>query len=88
MALIGLDGREVPNGCDWFPDRFLVWDWEYCCSAHDIAYTIGGTDMDRWVAEAEFFGCLASISPLLALVMVPVTFLVGYGLYNLKRRRR
>lgn len=85
--MIGLDGREVPNGCDWFPDRFLVWDWKHCCDLHDIAYTVGGTDMARWAAEADFMGCLFRVSPLLALTVAPVTFLLGYGFYNLKRRK-
>ena len=84
--MIGLDGRPVPNGCDWFPDGFWIWNWKHCCDAHDIAYTLGGTDWERFVAEANFFGCLSTVSPLLAIVMVPVTFLLGYGFY-VKRRR-
>ena len=88
MALIGLDGREVPNGCDWFPDRLLFWNWKHCCDGHDIAYTLGGTDMDRWAAEAAFYACLNTVSPLIAPIMVFVTFLVGYGVYNLKRQQR
>lgn len=86
MALIGLDGRPVPNGCDWFPDAFLWWSWGHCCDAHDVAYTLGGTDLDRFAAEAEFFGCLATVSPLLALVMAPVTFLLGYAYFARRRR--
>jgi hypothetical protein len=83
--MIGLDGRPVPNGCDWFPDRLWAWDWKHCCDAHDIAYTLGGADLDRFKAEMDFAGCLASVSPLLALVMVPVTLLLGYAFF---RRRR
>jgi len=84
--LIGLDGREVPNGRDWVPDRLFRWDWKACCDAHDIAYSVGGTDMDRWQAELDFAACLFKVSPALALFMVPVTFLLGYAYYILKAK--
>lgn len=87
FPLIGADGREVPNGCDHFPERFWVWDWKHCCDAHDIAYTIGGTDMDRWRIEADFFGCLAAVNPVIAVVVVLATFLGGYAYWNNSRKR-
>jgi len=85
--VIGLDGRKVPNGCDWFPDQFWVWDWKACCDAHDIAYTLGGSDMDRWAVEWSFASCLFAVSPVLAVVMVPFTFLLGYA-YFVRRMKR
>jgi hypothetical protein len=48
-----------------------------CCAPHDNAYGVGGTEHDRYIADAEFHACLA-------LAGVPES--VGYPSYVLLRR--
>lgn len=44
----------VDQGCTLSPDVARS-----CCLAHDSAYWIGGTEQDRFTADAELLACFA-----------------------------
>ena len=43
------------QGCSWSPDIA----GGQCCLDHDSAYWVGGTEQDRFTADAELLACLA-----------------------------
>lgn len=52
----------VINGCDFFPDGIGKLSWKVCCDAHDIAYSIGGTLVDKLHADAALTKCVDTLS--------------------------
>jgi|SRR5690606_5700471 len=57
------------NGCDMFPDGFLWWNWRHCCDLHDIAYTVGGSELVRRMADEALASCVSG----------PVGLVMGVG---------
>lgn len=76
------------NGCDSFPEALLWWTWKHCCDVHDVAYSVGGSEWDRLVADFNLAGCVAGVSPILAIIaaiMLAGTTLAGWLWFRFKR---
>lgn len=47
------------DGCSMFPDG----SWVHCCTIHDKAYWVGGSNSDRIEADFELKKCVSNTGP-------------------------
>ena len=81
------------DGCSAFPDGTTAQGelWLDCCTRHDVAYWMGGSEIDRRQADEDLKNCVAAVGePSIAKLMLagvrvggtpylPTQFRWGYG---------
>ena len=75
----------MPDYCTSWPDRLFGKDWSHCCLAHDVAYSLPGSQFED---DIELMRCVAEATgwwPLAAAMFLGV---VLFGKRYRKRARK
>ena len=51
----------VTDGCSWWPDEWKGVNYTACCVRHDIAYWVGGTLDQKFIADCELAICICKM---------------------------
>jgi hypothetical protein len=59
VVLAGCAARlDAPNACSDPLGLYTSPSYEFCCRAHDVAYTVGGDESDRLTADKALYSCV------------------------------
>jgi hypothetical protein len=72
----------LADQCSFVPD--IDAQVSSCCGAHDVAYSIGGTGLDRLLADLEFRHCIRQDArrPVIAEIYYAGVRLFGWLFFN------
>lgn len=73
-----------PNGCTMWPDG----NYKHCCDAHDVAWHVGRTFMDKVSSDIDLLWCVATNSDIWnAMIMFIGVSTAGLFVWANKRRK-
>jgi hypothetical protein len=77
----------VIDGCTLWFDGVGSLSWRACCDAHDVAYSAGGSWVEKLQADWALATCVNDVLPGMGLVML-VGVLIGGPLFFVWRSRK